>query len=79
VNYEFTKEQIVDYVQRAIHDRSGDDLERARAAFRNRTPEQMQLKYGQSDRTCQEILDGYVKERALATAAMAHIVKEEAA
>ncbi len=30
---EFTKQQIVDYVQRAVHYASGDDLERARLAF----------------------------------------------
>lgn len=72
---EFTKQEIVDYIQRAIHDRSGDDLERARIAFRGFTPEQMQQKWGQSDSTCQEILDGYEHERALATAAMAEVCR----
>ena len=42
----------------------GDDLERAKAAFRGYTPEEMQKEYGASGRTCQEILDGYKKDRA---------------
>ncbi len=67
---EFSKDEIFNYIQRAIHDRSGDDLERARRAFNGLSPEQMQENYGQSGRTRQEILDEYVRERALATAAM---------
>jgi len=74
--HEFTKTQIVDYIQRAIHAYSGDDLERARAAFRGRTPEQMQKQYGESGQTCQQILDGYEQDRALATAAMAYAAKD---
>jgi hypothetical protein len=70
---EFTKAQIVDYIQRAIHDRTGDDLERARAAFNWCTPEEMNQKYGASGKTRAEILGGYEQERALATAAMAYI------
>jgi hypothetical protein len=37
----------------------GDDLERARAAFRGLTSRQMQEQYGQSGQTRQQILDGY--------------------
>lgn len=37
----------------------GDDLYRAQLAFRNHTPAEMQYQYGQSGKTCQEILDGY--------------------
>jgi hypothetical protein len=37
----------------------GDDLHRARAAFRNYTPEQMQKEYGQSGDTPAQILADY--------------------
>ena len=73
-NMEFTKQQIVDYVQRAVHCASGDNLERARVAFRGRSPGEMEEQYGESGRTCQQILDGYVRERALATVAMKWVV-----
>jgi hypothetical protein len=35
----------------------GDDLYRARSAFRNFTPAQMNEQWGQSGKTCQTILD----------------------
>lgn len=37
----------------------GDDVERARAAFRRYTPEQMKEQHGQSGRTRAEILAEY--------------------
>lgn len=37
----------------------GDSLERAKAAFRGLTPEQMKLPHGQSGEARQQILDGY--------------------
>ena len=37
----------------------GDDLARAQRAFANYTPEQMSQEYGQSGKTCAEILAGY--------------------
>lgn len=40
-----------------------DNLERAESMFRNCTPEEMQQRYGQSDRTRQEILDGHASHR----------------
>lgn len=59
------KKQVHDYIRRAIQALTSDDLERATAAFRNCTPEQMKQEYGQSGRTRQEILDGYQRERDL--------------
>lgn len=41
---------------RALGNMMGDNTARARAAFRNRTPEQMQEEYGQSGQTCAQIL-----------------------
>ena len=54
---EFSQSTIVDYVQKAIHANTGDDLERARVAFRGMSPEQLQTPYGESDSTPQKILD----------------------
>ncbi len=46
-------------ILRALNNYRGDNLERAQAAFKNCTPEQMQQLYGMSTETRQEILDGY--------------------
>ncbi len=43
--------------------RADDDLARARMAFRGKSAEQMQENWGQSDKTCQEILDDYTDYR----------------
>ena len=50
---------LLDLVERA----KGDNLERAQQAFAGLSPEKMREKYGQSDWTRQEILDGYVEGR----------------
>jgi uncharacterized protein YkwD len=39
-----------------------DNLNRAKANFRDKTFTQMQEKFGLSGRTCQEILDGYQEQ-----------------
>jgi hypothetical protein len=70
---EFTETEIRDYIQRAIRSYSGDDLERARRAFRGLSPEEMEELHGESGQTRRQILDGYIRERALATAAMASV------
>ena len=44
---------------RALGDMIGDDLARARAAFKNCTPEQMQQEYGESGKTISRILADY--------------------
>lgn len=46
-------------VLRALQQYRGDDLERAEAAFRHYTAQQLASEYGQSGRTCQQILDEY--------------------
>ena len=43
----------------ALNSCKGDDTLRARNAFQHHTPTQMQEQYGQSGRTCAEILKGY--------------------
>jgi hypothetical protein len=51
----------------------GDDLERARWAFQHRTPEQMQELWGQSGRTCQQVLDEYQQHANAVSAALAWV------
>lgn len=55
---------------RALRNMMGDNTARARAAFRNRTPEQMQEQYGQSGQTCAQILAEYEEHDAEVQAAI---------
>lgn len=48
----------------------GDDLARARAAFRHYTPEQMQIQHGDSGKTRAEILAEYEAHEAKVKAAI---------
>lgn len=41
----------------------GDNLERARAAFRAHTPEMLDREYGQSGKSCRQILAEYEDDR----------------
>ena len=43
----------------ALRNYRGDDLERAEMAFRHYNPKQLNEEYGQSGKTCLEILEGY--------------------
>jgi hypothetical protein len=55
---------------RALGNMMGDNTARARAAFRNCTPEQMQEQYGQSGQTRAQILADYEAHDAKVQAAM---------
>lgn len=57
------EEQKQRFVLNAMDCRKGDDLERAKAAFRGRSEAEMQGQYGQSGQTRQQILDGYQRDR----------------
>jgi hypothetical protein len=57
----------------ALQNMKGDDSIRARAAFRGKTPEQMNQKYGQSGQTCAQILAGYEAHDAKMDAAIAWV------
>lgn len=46
-------------ILKALDQYRGDNFERASAAFRGKSPDQMKQLYGQSGETCQQILDGY--------------------
>ena len=55
---------------RALERMMGDDMARARAAFRNCTPEEMREEYGQSGMTRSQILAGYEEDNAKVQAAI---------
>ena len=55
----------------ALEQMRGDELYRARAAFRNCTPKEMGEQYGQSGKTRADILAGYEAHDAKVTAALA--------
>lgn len=55
---------------RALQSMRGDDSTRARNAFRNCTPEQMQQEYGESGRTRAQILAEYEEHDAAVQAAI---------
>lgn len=46
-------------IRKALEQYRGDDLYRARSAWRGLSPEEMNKKYGQSGKTRAEILAGY--------------------
>ena len=54
------KEVILD----ALNNYHGDDLERAEIAFKNFSTQQLNEQYGQSGKTCRQILEGYRKHSA---------------
>ena len=62
---------------KALEQMRGDDLYRARSAFRNCTPAQMAEKYGQSDQTRTEILAGYEAHDSKVTAALAWVMAKK--
>lgn len=61
---------------KALEQMRGDDLYRARAAFRNCTPKEMNAKYGMSDQTRAEILAGYEVHDAKVTAALVWVMEK---
>ncbi len=68
------RSDLRDYILRQMsYACSGDDLERARDAFRGMTSAQMAEQHGQSGCTRHEILDGYIAPRALHDEAMAYL------
>jgi hypothetical protein len=58
---------------RALENLRGDDLYRARAAFRNCTPDEMQQQYGQSGKTRAQIIGEYEAHEAEVNAAIAWV------
>lgn len=68
-----TPKQMAIYALQAV---KGDDLYRARSAFKNYTPEQMQEKYGASSKTCAEIIAGYEEHERQINEAIAWVEKQ---
>lgn len=54
----------------ALNNIRSDDYGRARRAFAGFTTEQMNARYGESDKTCAEILAGYAERDAQIDAAI---------
>ena len=54
----------------------GDDLERTEKLFAHLTHAEMRAIHGNSGKTCQEVLDGYRKERAEIVAALEWVKKQ---
>lgn len=52
-----------EYILRTFGKTDGDDLERANAAFRNMTPQQLDVQWGASGKTARWIWDGYKARR----------------
>ncbi len=61
---------------RAMANSMGDDLERARSAFRGLSSAEMGHQYGQSGRTRQEIITEYEIDRAKRTEALAWLERQ---
>ena len=57
----------------ALAGRRGDDLERARTAFRGLSSEEMKRPHGYSGKTRAEVLAGYEADRARVEAAIAWV------
>jgi len=52
-------EQQYDTILRVLYNYRGDDLERAKAAFRGLSIQDMNKQYRESGKTCLEIVQGY--------------------
>lgn len=65
--------QHKDLAIRALSSMRGDDLERAKSAFRNCTQIEMQQQYGQSGKTRAEIIAEYEAHSAKIDAAIAWV------
>lgn len=53
----------IEYIRMALRSIRDDSLERAKMSFKNMTDEQLDNQFGQSGRTCREILAGYQQDR----------------
>lgn len=52
-----------EYVLKILKGACGDDLERATSAFKNCSEETLDSEYGQSGKTCRQILKEYQDDR----------------
>lgn len=57
----------------ALERSRGDDAQRARMAFRGMSHDQMNQQWGQSGKTCRQILDEYIAHDAKVDAALAWV------
>lgn len=64
---------------RALERMKSDDTARARAAFRNFTPEQMNQQYGESEKTPAQIIASYESDDAQVDAAINWVKSQQVA
>ena len=69
----YNPEDLRELVLRVLGQYRGDDLYRAKAAFRDCTQEEMQQQYGESGRTRAQIVEGYAEHVAKVDAAIAWV------
>ena len=62
---EFTKEEINNYILRALRMSTGDNLERCQMGFSKYSDTEMLQQHGQSGQTRKEVLDAYQRDRNL--------------
>jgi hypothetical protein len=59
-----TEQEKRTYVQWALHQRRGDDLERANMAFGKMTEAQLDQEWGQCGQTCRAVWNNYKDQAA---------------
>lgn len=62
--------EMKNFIISCIESKRGDDYVWAQYTFKNYTPQQMHQQYGQSGRTCTEVLNGYALHDNECTAAI---------
>ena len=72
---ETTKKYLIGLVQDNLS-AAEDNLARANAVFKNMSEMQLDQKWGQSNCTCREIWDGYIKWRDEAKSIMDELANE---
>jgi hypothetical protein len=64
---------LKEYLIRVVTDARGDDLERARMAFRGLSEKEMDQQHGQSGQTRRDLLRAYEENRSLHDAAVSFL------
>lgn len=65
--------QHIQLAIKAIENYRGDDLARARFTFRGLTQDEMNEQHGESGRTRQQVLDGYINQENECNKAIAYL------
>lgn len=71
------RDETKKFVLNCIEQHRGDDLVRAKMAFKDCTPEEMNQEHGESGQTRQQILDGYNKRNLQCDNAIAELEERQ--